>query len=105
MKAFRCLQIDEALAHAKAGGQALHLHKIITPDAPNCFKAAINRGEYIAHLFDLDSLRLIATARSLGVRVIFIDKPDTPRQHIDLCGKPLKTAMAQIDNPEEMAEA
>lgn len=96
MKAFACLEIDEALAFAAAGGQALHLHRII-PDrrrAPRCFVAAVDRGEDIAHLFDLDRDRLVATARRLGVRVLVIDREGTDRQHIDLCGGPLRKAMA-----------
>lgn len=101
MKVFNCLKIDEALAHAAAGGQALHLHRII-PDrqrAPRCFVQAVDRGEDIAHLFDLDRDRLVATARRLGVRVVHIDRDGTDRQHIDLCGGPLKKAVALAEAP------
>lgn len=99
MKSFRCLEIDEALAHAAAGGQALHLHRIIPdPDtAPRCFVSAVDRGEDIAHLFDLDEVRLIATAKRLGVRVVYVDRAGTPRQHIDLCGTPLRKAKAMCE--------
>lgn len=96
MKIFRALEVEEAKLHAMSGGQALHLHRIIGDwdKAPNCFKAAINRGEDIAHLFDQDELRLIATAKRLGVNVVVVEHPGTPRQHIDLCGGPLKKAKA-----------
>ena len=75
----------------------MHLHTFITPKAPRCFKEAIARGEKIAHLFDLDTERLSKTARALGVRVCFIDGRGTPRQHIDLCGMPLKKALARAE--------
>jgi uncharacterized protein (DUF58 family) len=98
MKTFTQGEFREAEAHAVAGGQALHLHRIITPRAPNCFKAAIARDEDIAHLFDRDEARLRATARTLGVRVIVIDRKGTTTQHIDLCGAPLKKALALAAN-------
>jgi hypothetical protein len=96
VKVFTCLEIDEALAHAAGGGQALHLHRII-PDrkaASRCFVAAVDRGEDIAHLFDLDRGRLVATAKRLGVKVVYVDRDGTDRQHIDLCGGPLRKAKA-----------
>lgn len=99
MKRFACLEIDEALAHAAVGGQALHIHRIIVDrkKAPRCFVASVDRGEDIAHLFDLDEMRLCATARKLGVRVVYVDRAGTPRQHIDLCGAPLRRALALCD--------
>ncbi len=100
MKRFRCLEIDEAIAHAVGGGQSLHLHKIIVDrrQAPQCFVRAVDRGEDIAHLFDTDDLRLVATARRFGVRVIKIDRPGTDRQHIDLCGAPLRKALSECES-------
>lgn len=94
MKTFKALQLREALAHAVEGRQALHLHTIIVDrrKAPRCFVAAVDRGEYIAHLFDLDKTRLIKTARRLGVKVILVEREDTIKQHIDLCGAPLRKA-------------
>lgn len=96
MRRFECREIAEALAYSAAGGQALHLHRIIVdPDrAPRCFVRAVENGEYIAHLFDRHTQRLKDTARRLGVRVIYIDKAGTPGQHIDLCGAPLRKAVA-----------
>lgn len=97
MKHFSTMEIKEAYAHAEEGGQALHTHNIIVDErrAPQCFVRAIRRGEWIAHLFDLDSKRLVKTARELGVNVIFIDGEGTSRQHIDLCGSPLKRALVR----------
>lgn len=96
MKIFKALQVREAIAYAAKGGQALHLHQIIVnrDTAPRCFVAAVDRGEYIAHLFDQDKERLVKTARRHGVKVIYIDKEDTPRQHIDLCAGPLRAVHA-----------
>lgn len=99
MRVFFTLEVDEAIAHAAAGFQALHLHRII-PDrrrAPRCFVAAVDRGEPIAHLFDQDRLRLLATVRKLGVREVYVHRDGTPRQHVDLVGGPLKKAYALLD--------
>ncbi len=101
MRIFKSSEVEEAIAYAAAGGQALHLHRFIgdRAKAPSCFVRAVERGEDIAHLFDLDERRLRTTATALGVNVVFIDKHGTPRQHIDLCGGPLRKAkiMAKID--------
>jgi len=96
MKIFQQREVEEAKQHALEGGQALHLHRIIGDwdAAPSCFKRAIERGEDIAHLFDQDELRLVATVKKLGVKVVVVEHPGTPRQHVDLCGGPLKKAKA-----------
>jgi hypothetical protein len=60
-------------------------------DTPSCFKGRAT----IAHLFDQDLTRLVKTARRLGVRVIRVERSGTPKQHIDLCGKPLELALAE----------
>ena len=95
MKSFQQNDLRAAIAYAKEGGQALHLHRLIAnrKKAPACFIRAINRGEDIAHLFDQDVDRLKATARSLGVNVILVEREGTPKQHIDLCGAPLRKAV------------
>jgi len=99
MKTFQAMYVEEAIEHAMGGGQALHLHRIICDrrKAPRCFVAAVDRGEFIAHLFDQDEARLIKTARQLGVRVIVVEREGTPRQHVDLCGAPLRKAIALAD--------
>lgn len=86
MRIFEEREIFEAYEHADLGGQALHLHPI------NQGHPLFRRYPVIAHLFDQDRNRLIATAKSLGVRVIKVERADTPKQHIDLCGKPLEKA-------------
>lgn len=102
MKTFNQREITEVVLYAKAGGQALHLHHVITPDAPACFKRDVANGCNIAHLFDLDEIRLKKTARKLGVRIIQIDRRGTDKQHIDLCGKPLTNcwAMGLLDKDD-----
>ncbi len=84
MMVFR--ELRAALAHAADGGQAVHLHTIIgdRSAAPRCFVQAVDRGE----------LRLVATVRRLGVRVVVVERGGTDRQHVDLCGAPLRKAIA-----------
>lgn len=96
MKRFEVLELPEAISHAAEGGQALHLHRIIVDErrAPRCFVDAVRRGEDIAHLFDQDYKRLCATGRKLGVRVIVVEHEGEEGQHIDLCGGPLRKALA-----------
>lgn len=99
MRVYSTMEVDEAIAHAAIGGQSLHLHRVI-PDrarAPACFVRAVDRGEFIAHLFDLDRARLLATAKTLGVRVLYVDRDGTGRQHIDLCAGPLRKAYKLVD--------
>ena len=94
MKIFHQGDVEEAKQHSMDGGQALHLHRIIGDwaKAPMCFRRAIERGEDIAHLFDQDEVRLIATVKRLGVKIVVVEHPGTPRQHVDLCGAPLRRA-------------
>lgn len=86
MKVFEMKQIREAIAYAVEGGQALHLHTL------NAGHPLFRRYPVIAHLFDRDAKRLIKTVQELGVRVIKIEYEGTPKQHIDLCGKPFEIA-------------
>lgn len=99
MKTFQQMELLSAYDHAAAGGQALHLmaerFAHIRPDTPACFKG---RGQ-IAHLFDQNRERLVATAKRLGVRVIRVEREGTRRQHIDLCGKPLARALELAKEP------
>lgn len=94
MKVFQEREVKEAIAHSVAGGQALHLmsgsYAYLRPDTPSCFKGR----EIIAHLFDRDVKRLVATVRKLGVRSVLVERTGTDRQHVDLCGKPLDRALA-----------
>jgi hypothetical protein len=93
---FQALELREAVSHAQAGGIAVHLHKIVFPHSPKCFKDAVKRGEYIAHVFGLDKQELARLGRQMGVRVIYIDKEGTERQHIDMCGAPLRKLLESI---------
>lgn len=93
MKRFEQNEIRAAREHAAQGGQALHVHRINMVG-----HQLFRRYPEIAHLFDQDIDRLRATARSLGVRVIVIEKTGTPSQHVDLCGKPFEKAKA-LCNP------
>ena len=92
-------EVDEAVAYAAAGGQALHVHNIIVDKtlAPRCFVAAVERGEDITHLFDQDRARLERTVRHLGVRVVVVERAGTPDQHVDLCGVPLRKAKGMCE--------
>lgn len=91
LKVFSVWNVEEAIAWAQAGGQSLHLHRVIPnrATAPRCFVAAVDRGQDIAHLFDQDLARLKRCAYDLGVGRIVVEKIGTPRQHVDLCGRPL----------------
>jgi hypothetical protein len=98
MRVFERRDLHAAIAYAEGGGQAIHLHRFVTPSAPAVFKAAVKKGEYIAHLFDQDKERLTTTVRGLGVRVVKVEREGTPYQHVDLCGLPLARAVAQAEN-------
>ena len=99
MKVFRSHELEEAIVYAAAGGQAIHLHRFIGDRvrAPACFVRAVDRGEDIAHLFDRDERRLILTAKKLGVRVVVVERSGSPRQHVDLCGAPLRKAKVECE--------
>jgi hypothetical protein len=103
MRRFGPKEVREAKAHAMAGHQALHLHRHLGDrrTAPRVFVEAFDRGEFFAHLFDQDAARLIATARELGVRVVLIEDRFGPRQHVDLCGGPLRKALALCENSDQ----
>ncbi len=99
MKRFTWRLLEEAIQYSVDGEQALHTHRFIGDygKAPRCFVEAVEKGEDIAHLFDQDEIRLIATARKLGVRVILVERQGTSNQHIDLCGAPLRKAIAMCE--------
>jgi hypothetical protein len=103
MKQFALRELREARAYAMEGGQALHLmdgsFAYLRKDTPGCFKGQME----IAHLFDQDKTRLIATAKRFGVRVIKVEREGTESQHIDLCRGPLVKAKAMCDAPTPVA--
>lgn len=96
LQVFQTKEQDAAIAHAAAGGIAVHLHSIVFPHSPQCFRRAVARGEQIAHVFGQDAAELEKLAKHHGVRVIYIDKPGTPRQHIDMCCAPLRSLLDEI---------
>lgn len=100
MMRFSQNELKAAVQFAASGGQALHCHRILRRGAPSCFISAIKSGQEIAHLFDQDVDRLVATARELGVRVVVVEKRGTSKQHVDLCGKPLQKALQRIADEE-----
>lgn len=108
MRQYKMMELREAVEYAEEGGQALHLHTIIgnRSKAPKCFVRAVDKGENIAHLFDQNKSRLIATAKKVGVpsRMVLVEREGTPHQHIDLCGTPLKNAIKLCDNPDSVIE-
>jgi hypothetical protein len=94
LRVFTSRELSLALEHARRGEIAIHLHGIVSPDAPACFRHAIERGEQIAHLFCRDRDHLVLLARTLGVRRVVVDRAGTDRQHVDLVGAPLRRALA-----------
>lgn len=99
MRIFHQRELKAALAHATAGGQSLHLVSGVFAHhagAPGVFRHCPE----FAHLFDQDVDRLVLTAKSLGVRVIKVERPGLAGQHIDLCNKPLHKARDLCATPE-----
>lgn len=90
MKVFQEREVCEAIKHALAGEQVLHLQRPSPnlPGVPLCFRRAKEWG----HLLDQDARRLARTARQLGVRRIVVAHRGERTQHVDLCGKPLARA-------------
>jgi len=100
MKAFAKSAIREAVAYAAAGGQALHVWCATAETIRGCFgqaPACFKRGGRLAHLFDQDMDRLCGTVRRLGVRRVVVSREGHPYQHIDLCGAPLRRALAEAE--------
>jgi len=93
---FETRDMDAAIAHAQAGGIAVHLHSIVFPHSPRCFRMAVQRGEQIAHVFGQNADELRELAKFIGINVIYIDKEGTPRMHLDCCAGPLRKLLAAI---------
>lgn len=103
MRRFDSREVREAKKYAREGGQALHIHRHLGDrrTAPRCFVEAFDRGESFGHLFDQDGDRLVRTARELGVRVVVVEDRFDPRQHVDLCGEPLRKALALCEGERQ----
>lgn len=87
MKKFEMRDIKSAKDCSLQGFQALHVHTL------NNGHPLFKRYSQIAHLFDLNTARLIKTAKELGVRIIKVEHEGETSQHIDLCGKPFERAL------------
>ncbi len=94
MRLFYLREVREAKYHAKQGGQALHLMYATNwiSNVPLAFK----RHSKYGHLLDANYDRLVATAKRLGVRCVVVCCPGSKdKQHVDLCGAPLKKAITE----------
>lgn len=85
MRRFRLRAIENALAWAADGGQALHESGRYTPPGRSSPVPC-------AHLFDQDLARLTKTARILGVRKVRVMRQGEAGQHVDLWGRPFQAA-------------
>ncbi len=100
MRLFQHEEVREALEHADAGGQALHVweppndgRRSFWPGAPEYFL----RHLLWAHMIDHDEERLIALAVNLGVRRVYVHRRGRRGQHVDLCGLELERALAACE--------
>lgn len=92
-------EMHEAMnwATAEDGNVGLHLHAICRTTSPLCFRRAIERGEHIAHVFCQSYACLQRIGYFLGVSKIVIEYPGSVRQHLDLCGRPLKNYLSSVN--------
>lgn len=97
MRIYSFTEVAEAVSFALDGHQALHLageHEV-----PGGVKTLT------AHLFDMDAERLEETARGLGVEKVQIEVAGSPKQHVDLWGRPLHHAIRRAENSGEKGES
>ena len=88
MKIFEMLELGQAIAYTIEGGQALHIHKF--------GRKGLYNYKLFGHLFDQDENRLLATAKTFGVNILVIEHKGTPKQHVDLFGKPLERIIEYV---------
>lgn len=100
LRMFEERQIKDAWTWAAKGNQALHRMRAKPwPHIPKCFRDA----KWWGHLFDTNTERLIRTAKELGVKRVRIHQKGTPKQHVDLYGRPLEHAIKKATiNHEEV---
>jgi hypothetical protein len=98
LKIFLEREIREAYLHVQESelNSALHLHFFVTAKAPRCFRRDVELGYPIAHLLSMDEEFLREVAIRAGVKVALIQHKGTFRQHVDLCGKPLRNVLAEM---------
>lgn len=98
IKLFMLMELRDAYAYIAEHNTnvAIHLHWITTQRAPKCFVRDVRKGYPIAHVFCQDKQTLIELAKRHKIHKIFIDNEDEHGQHIDFCGKPLRTLLESI---------
>lgn len=90
LRKFEYRQLQQALAYAQKGKQALHCH---TQSEAVGLLRVIPR---VAHLFDQDLDRLLLTAQDLGVMIpIKVYGQGTQFQHVLLLGDQFDRALSQ----------
>lgn len=95
MKVFRVFELEEAREYSLSGDIAIHLHHIVFPNSPKCFKNDVRVGLPIAHVMCQDIPTLLSLSRRLGINKIKVEGQGTPNQHVDFCGKPLRELMKE----------
>lgn len=102
MKVFTQMELNEALKFVEEGRAkdpqiwCVHLHYIVFPKSPYCFRRDVKEGLPIAHIFGADAETLTKLARMNGVRRVVLEREGTKRQHIDMCGAPLKSLLLNL---------
>jgi hypothetical protein len=97
--------IKAAIEYSGQGGQALYLHRVLSPSDPNSFFSEVANGYCIATVFDRDLDRLKFTARFCGVPFAIVHREGTAGQHIKLCGIPLVKLLLHVPEPRWVREA
>jgi LDH2 family malate/lactate/ureidoglycolate dehydrogenase len=90
--------LKAAIDHARSGGEAVYMHRVLSPSDPESFLTAYANDEYLGSLFDRDAERLARTANELGIGFARVHRPGTDGQHIRLCGTPLAYALMGCEN-------
>lgn len=88
LRVFKVREIREARQYALDGGIAVHLHWMVFPKSPACFKRDVNAGKPIAHVFCQSVAMLKRIARENGIREVYIDREGTPSQHVREAAQP-----------------
>lgn len=96
MKTFTQREFKQAISYSMSGGVATHLHMIVFPKSPKCFKKDVKAGVPIAHVFCQDAELLETIALKCGVHQVVIEHKGTSRQHVDMCGLPLKRLLKEL---------
>lgn len=93
----RCDDWREGRELVKAGQQVLHVWTPTLEQRRAARPLVFRQTKLWAHLVDMDFDRLVKTARGLGVERVVVERKGTHLQHVDLCGGPLKRAIARCE--------